>query len=81
MIKQFGGKLTRELLERYQKSPQWREGKFQNAEMTNMDIGLKNMPKLLYKQFFKTKGRAPQKPIIDRSNAWSGCSTYSSIQI
>lgn len=63
MIKQFGGKLTKELLERYSQSPNWKNGKFENLEETNMSISLASMPKLLYKQFFENKGRMPETPI------------------
>ena len=63
MIKQFGGKLTKELIERYSQSPNWKNGKFENLEDTNMSISLASMPKLLYKQFFENKGRMPETPI------------------
>lgn len=63
MIKQFGGKLTKELIERYSQSPNWKNGKFENLEETNMSLSLASMPKLLYKQFFENEGRMPEKPI------------------
>lgn len=63
MIKQFGGKLTKELIERYSQSPNWKNDKFENLEETNMSISLASMPKLLYKQFFENKGRMPETPI------------------
>ena len=63
MKKQFGGKATEELVTGYSQSPQWRDGKFMNLEETNMNINLLNMPKLLFKQFFQTKGRAPKQPL------------------
>ncbi|WP_420385872.1 MBL fold metallo-hydrolase [Roseivirga sp.] len=63
MKKQFGGKLTDRLISRYKKSPQWRNGKFMNAEETTMNINWQSLPKLLYKQFFETRGREPKAPI------------------
>ena len=63
MKKQFGGKLTPELTQRYEKSPQWRDGKFMNAEETSMSINWQSLPKLLYKQFCEKKEREPEKPI------------------
>lgn len=61
--KQFGGKVTQKHIERYQQSPQWDGKKFLNLEETKMDVNIQNMPKLLYKQIFKSKGRVPQKPL------------------
>ena len=63
---QFGGKITKELSERYAKSPNWKNGKFENLVDTTMNINLQSIPKLLYKQFFKTKERFPKQniPII-----------------
>lgn len=63
MRKQFGGKLTPELQEKYSQSPNWQAGKFMNLEETTMNINLHSLPKLLYKQFFQTKGREPKNPI------------------
>lgn len=63
MKKQFGGKATRELEKRYSQSPHWQNGKFMNLEETTMDISFQSMPKLLYKQFFESKGRMPKTPI------------------
>ncbi len=63
MKKQFGGKATAELINRYSRSSNWRDGKFMNLEETNMNISFQNMPKLFYKQFCDTKGREPKNPI------------------
>lgn len=62
-MKQFGGKVTKELEKEYAKSPNWRNGKFENLVETKMDMSFQTLPKLLYKQFFKTQGRMPQKPL------------------
>ena len=66
-MKQAGGKLTKELFEKYQKSPNWINGRFMNLEETNMQFNLVTVPKMLYKQFFETKGRQPKQklPIMD----------------
>jgi L-ascorbate metabolism protein UlaG (beta-lactamase superfamily) len=63
MKKQFGGKITDDLLKRYSQSPHWREGKFMNLEETSMAFSLQALPKFLYKQFCKSKGREPQNSI------------------
>ncbi|WP_028375288.1 MBL fold metallo-hydrolase [Leeuwenhoekiella sp. MAR_2009_132] len=58
MFKQFGGKITAELKARYEKSPNWRNGSFQNLEETSMDVGITEMPGLLYKLFFEKDPQA-----------------------
>ncbi len=63
MAKQFGGKITDALIERYKKSKNWRENKFMNLEPTSMDFDFRAIPKILYKQIFDTKGRRPENPI------------------
>lgn len=60
MIKQFGGKLTKALKERYAKSPHWRKGKFRNLEKTFMNIDVRHYPSLFRKQFIDRKGRVPK---------------------
>ncbi|MFT7233440.1 MAG: L-ascorbate metabolism protein UlaG (beta-lactamase superfamily) [Cyclobacteriaceae bacterium] len=62
-IKQFGGKVNKDLLNRYEKSPNWQDGKFQNLVETTMSITIQNLPKLLYKQFCESKRREPKNPI------------------
>ncbi len=59
MSKQFGGKLTEKLIERYSRSGNWKDGKFQNLENTTLDFSLKRMPMLLYRQIFESKNRIP----------------------
>lgn len=61
--KQFGGKITKELKARYSKSPNWQKASFQNLIKTGVDVGIHNLPKILYKQFFEKEGRYPEKPI------------------
>lgn len=60
---QFGGKLTAQWLEQYSKSPQWKNDKFMNLEETQMNLNLRTLPGLLYKQIFDKKGRIPLAPI------------------
>ncbi len=62
-FKQFGGKINKTHLETYQKSENWEDKKFQNLAETSMDIGIKEMPGLLYEQLFDKKGREPKQPI------------------
>jgi len=66
MTKQFGGKVTKTLVQHYSQSKQWDGKKFVNLEETSMDIGPLQIPKLLYKQFFEKKGREPKErlPIL-----------------
>ncbi|MDB4292642.1 MBL fold metallo-hydrolase [Maribacter sp.] len=63
MTKQFGGKFTRELEQRYSQSTQWQDKKFMNIEETEMDISPLQIPKLLYKQFFEKAGREPNEKL------------------
>lgn len=63
MTKQFGGSVSKALEQKYSQSPQWDGKKFVNLEETGMNIGLLQLPKLLYKQFFEKKGREPGRPL------------------
>ncbi len=38
-LKQFGGKLTKERIAQYEKSPNWKDGAFRNLVQTGIDIG------------------------------------------
>ena len=62
--KQLGGKLTSEFKEAYSRSPQWKKRKFYNYERTGVDIGIADLPKLLYRQLFDKKGRGPLQPLL-----------------
>ena len=55
---QFGGKVTKELQSRYEQSKNWKDGKFQNLEKTEMDISLWKLPEVIYKQLTK-EGQKP----------------------
>ena len=63
LLKQFGGKISKADLEKYQNSPQWSNGKFQNSEETTMNISFKDVPHLLHKQIFDKEHRMPALPI------------------
>lgn len=63
MGKQFGAKVSKSEQQRYENSDNWKEGKFVNLEETSMSIDIQNLPKLIYKQFCKEKGREPESPL------------------
>ena len=63
LLKQFGGKITKEILEEYKKSPNWRAGTFKNLVETSMDFKLKRMPGFIYRQIFDRKIRQPAQPL------------------
>ena len=60
-MKQMGAGPGVKDIERYQKSTHWSEGKFQNLEFTTMNIKAKDVPSLIYKQFFTNGGRRPEQ--------------------
>lgn len=59
MRKQFGGKATKQDIARYGHSSNWDGKQFVNLEQTSIDVSFQTIPKLLYKQFCKEKGREP----------------------
>ena len=61
--KQFGGKVTEELIDRYRQSPNWKNGSFQNLEETSFSISLFKMPGIIYKQLSNRKERQPEHPL------------------
>ncbi|PKB18012.1 MBL fold metallo-hydrolase [Flavobacterium sp. 5] len=63
MRKQFGAKPTKSDIQLYSNSKQWDGEKFLNIENTSMDISIRTIPKLLYKQFCDKKDRAPKTPL------------------
>lgn len=62
-FKQFGGKVTEELVQQYEQSEQWRDGSFQNLEKTELSSNLLKLPSIIYKQFFNGNGRKPAQPL------------------
>ena len=69
--KQFGGKATKELIGEYQRSPNWKNGQFQNLEETKLSIDLYKIPGLICKQLSDRDKREPAVPLpvapFDRS--------------
>ena len=63
MRKEFGGKITKSIKQKLEESSNWNRNRFQNLVKTKMEINLLNLPNLLFRQFFKTKGRVPLVPI------------------
>ena len=59
--------MTDSLKNRYQQSPNWSDGKFQNLQDTSMSISLKDFPKILYQQLSGRSDRTPNKPLPIRS--------------
>lgn len=62
-MEQFGGKVRQEDLGQFQRSPQWKHGKFENQIETTMDFHFSDMPKMLVKTFTEKKKRSPQQPL------------------
>lgn len=61
--KQFGGKVTKALVDHYRQSVNWRDGKFQNLEETSLHISLRKMPGIIYRQFTGKAKREPLQPL------------------
>jgi len=59
MRKQFGARASKVDLQKYASSKHWDGTKFDNLEITKMDLNFQTLPKLLYKQFCEKEGRAP----------------------
>ena len=62
-MEQFGGKVRKQDLKNFEKSPQWKNGKFENQIETSMDFHFSDMPKMLVETFTDTQKRSPQKPL------------------
>lgn len=60
---QFGGKLTKEDKQAYQKSLHWKEGIFQNQSKTTMDMSLTSLPGLIRESIGGRKNRNPKEDI------------------
>ena len=61
--KQFGGKVTKALIDQYRQSDNWKEGKFQNLEETSLHISIRKMPGIIYRQFTGKAKREPSQPL------------------
>ena len=62
-FKQFGGKVTKQLLERYQQSSNWENGCFQNLEHTELAASLLKIPNIIYKQLNQSREKEPSQPL------------------
>lgn len=62
-FKQFGGKVTKALETRYQQSPNWQNGSFQNLEETEVMMSLPSIMGVIYKQLASNINKAPTPPI------------------
>ena len=62
-FKQFGGRVTSDLLKRYEQSPNWRNGSFQNLEPTSLGADLRELPKIIYKQLRTKQDREPAQAL------------------
>lgn len=62
-FKQFGGSITKGDLARYQQSPNWSNGSFQNLEETDVNGNLSKLPGILYRQIRGKKGMYPKTTI------------------
>src|SRR5690606_2301965 len=60
---QFGAKVRRKDLERFQKSPNWDGKRFINLIETKMDVNIWTAPKLLRENFKNSKRKSPISPI------------------
>ncbi|MGB5227988.1 MAG: MBL fold metallo-hydrolase, partial [Eudoraea sp.] len=63
MRKQFGARASKADIQNYASSKHWDGAKFDNLEVTKMDINFQTLPKLLFKQFCEKEGRAPLSKI------------------
>lgn len=61
--KQFGGKITKQLLGHYQRSGNWKGGKFLNLEETQTAINFRQFPGILYKQIKGHKEGYPKNDL------------------
>ncbi|MGB5205808.1 MBL fold metallo-hydrolase [Eudoraea sp.] len=59
MRKQFGARASKADLQKYASSKHWDGTKFDNLEVTKMELNFQTLPKLLYNQFFEKEGREP----------------------
>lgn len=55
--------MTQDWLARYQGSPQWKEGKFENIEQTETALNWRKMPGILCRQLKGHKQGAPSRPL------------------
>lgn len=58
-FKQFGGKVTKKLIQQYAQSPNWKDGSFQNKVPVELTPELTKLPGMIYKQLTQTQNREP----------------------
>lgn len=63
LLKQLGAGISPTDLLRYQQSVNWSDGSFSNLEETKLNIELRKMPSIFYRQFFNRKERTPKSPL------------------
>ena len=63
ILKHFGGRLNKELIEAYQKSDNWYNGSFQNLEPTSLSTSIFKLPGIIYKQLTNKKEKEPNQPL------------------
>jgi len=62
-FKQFGGKVTKELVSQYQRSPNWKNGGFHNLVDVPVVLPFSKFPGIIYKQLSNNKNKAPHPPL------------------
>ena len=62
-FRQFGGKVTRELRERYAQSPQYVSGQFRNLEATSLADDVRKIPGIIYRQLTSRIAQEPPRPL------------------
>lgn len=60
---QFGGKISEEAQQDYQKSENYKDGKFINKKEINMDMKFSDMVSMMFKFFRSDKGTVPETPV------------------
>ena len=60
---QFGGKITKEWSSIYTNSKNWKNGKFENYEPTQLGVDWKKIPRIIYKQLKGQSESYPNKPL------------------
>ncbi|MBK7034120.1 MAG: MBL fold metallo-hydrolase [Ignavibacteria bacterium] len=59
LIPALGGSLTTDLIARYERSPQWRNGEFRNSIPTELNVHLRDVPGLLKAMLARSTQREP----------------------
>jgi L-ascorbate metabolism protein UlaG (beta-lactamase superfamily) len=63
LFKQFGGPVTEQLKKEYEKSPNWKAGKFENLTETTLEFSFSTLPAMLRDQFSERSIRQPEHPL------------------